>query len=132
METAALHEAAISFGVTPEDALVAGPLVVSPEVACAAWLEGRPLSLTARQVRIIGLLVSARGRLLSREALFEESTGRPHLERSRAVDMDMWRIRAALGAYAPFLRSVRKVGWKLDVTALERATYDAAASTTSP
>lgn len=76
---------------------------------------------------MLAALVGARGRLLSREALYHAATDRPLPMGSRAVDMDLWRIRRALGSLGRFLRSVRKVGYALDVPALERssAAYEA-------
>lgn len=109
----------LSSIVEPDDLLRAGPLAVSPHFACAGWLEGRPLDLGVRQVRLLALLVRAQGRLLTRDHLYEQLTGSMLAHGSRAVDKDMWRIRRALGSYGCFLRSVRKVGYALDVVALE-------------
>lgn len=101
--------------------LQVGPLAISPDVACACWLEGRLLELGVRQVRLLALLVRAEGRLLTRESLYQRATGSMLTPGSRAIDKDMWRIRRALGMYACFLRSVRKVGYSLDIAGLEAA-----------
>ncbi|HEX9775643.1 MAG TPA: winged helix-turn-helix domain-containing protein [Actinomycetota bacterium] len=97
-----------------------GPLAISPNVVCASWLDGRPLDVSARQVLILASLVRAHGRLLTRAELYERVTGAPMGPRSRAIDTDVWRIRRALGSYGRFLRSVRKVGYALDVDGLAR------------
>lgn len=105
-----------------EDVVRAGPLKVSPRVGCVALLFGEPLPLGVCQVRVLGALVSARGRVLSREDLYERSRQRPAAEGSRAIDQDAWRIRRALGPFGRFLRGVRKVGYALDTAGLEAAT----------
>lgn len=104
-----------------DDAVRAGPLEVSAETACEGWLDGRRLHLTVRQLRMLALLVRAGGAVVRREALYEAAAGRPFPMGSRAVEMDLWRIRRELGPHAAALRSVRKVGYALDVEALERA-----------
>lgn len=101
-----------------EEVFLAGPLIVSPLASCEARLGDRRLPLSARQVRMLALLLRAGGRLLSREDLYEGATGRPLPDGSRAVDMDLWRIRRALGPFSSALRSVRKVGWALDASTL--------------
>lgn len=92
---------------------------MSPFVACEAWLDGEPLRLSAHQTRVLGILARARGRLVTRDELYETSRGRPLRNRSRAIDSDVWRIRRALGPLGRHLRAVRKVGYALDVAALE-------------
>ena len=103
-----------------DDLLRAGPVEVSADVACAAWLDGCRLDLGIRQVRVLATLVRARGRLVPRHELFEAATGRPLPLRSRAIDMDVWRLRQALGPLGEYIRSVRKVGYAIDVDALDR------------
>lgn len=102
-----------------DDVVRAGPLVVSAEAASQCWLDGRALSLTVRQVRMLAMLVRARGALVARHELYRCSTGRDLPPQSRAVDMDLWRIRKELGPYGNTIRSVRKVGYACDVRLLE-------------
>jgi DNA-binding response OmpR family regulator len=117
----ARYTALIDVGsVYPEDLMRAGPVSVSPSIACTAWLDHRALPLGVRQVRILARLIAARGRLVSRSELYESLMQRPMPQGSRAIDMDVLRIRRALGPCGDHIRSVRKVGYALDVDALER------------
>ena len=69
-----------------------------------------------RQIRMLAIIVRADGRLLSREDLFRAAAGRQMRHGSRAVDMDLWRIRRALGVHAGLVRSVRKIGYALNTS----------------
>jgi DNA-binding response OmpR family regulator len=108
-----MHAERISQHV--DDVLRVGALAVSPEAASQCWLDDRPLRLTARQVRMLAVLVRASGALVRRDELYRATTGRDLPAKSRAVDMDLWRIRKELGRYGEAIRSVRKVGYGLDL-----------------
>jgi len=103
-----------SSGV-PGDRLVAGDLELDParhEVA----LAGRPVALSALELRLLETLLEADGRVLSRERLLDALYG--HAEgdvTDRAIDVYVKRLREKLGddpASPRYIATVRGVGYR--------------------
>lgn len=84
-----------------------------------ALLDARPLSLTVTEFRILESLISAGGRVLSRQALITRALGPGVTVTERTIDVHVTSIRKKLGDHAPLLRTVRGVGYRLVADAAE-------------
>lgn len=91
--------------------LVVGPLQVYVS-RYEAHLDGQPMELTAREFDLLVFMVRHRGRLLPREILLAEVWDLHGGIDSRTVDVHIRRLRAKLGIYAEWLRTLRGAGYK--------------------
>jgi DNA-binding response OmpR family regulator len=78
----------------------AGRLEVRPEEH-AALVDGRPLSLTVRELQLLVTLWSNPQRILTREELHTSVWGTPPRRDDRSVDVYVSRLRAKLGEAIP-------------------------------
>jgi len=76
-----------------------------------ALVSGREVPLTAREWQILALLVSARGRLVSRARILEDVWGDDRGTAAASLDVLMARIRKKLGS--EFVRTLRGEGYAL-------------------
>ena len=86
-------------------ALAAGRLQIRPEEH-AALVDGRPLSLTMRELQLLVTLASHPQRIMTREELFTEVWGSRPRRDDRSVDVYVSRLRAKLGEALPELRLI--------------------------
>lgn len=93
--------------------LEAGPLRIRDD-GSEARLNGSHLELTSAQGLVLAALVRRGGRLARRNDLYAEALGRPLPPRSRAVDIHIGRIRAALGHFGDLVVTVGRVGYRID------------------
>ena len=91
---------AIGNGHAPQE--VGGRLEIRPEEH-AALVDGRPLSLTMRELQLLVTLASCPQRIMTREELFAEVWGTQPRRDDRSVDVYVSRLRAKLGAALPDL-----------------------------
>src|ERR1700709_2687403 len=82
-----------------------GRLEIRPEEH-AALVDGRPLSLTMRELQLLVTLASHPQRIMTREELFTEVWGGPARRDDRSGDVYVSRLRAKLGAALPGLRLI--------------------------
>ena len=75
--------------------------------------EGRAVHLTAKEFALLVALLEARGRVLSRQSLLEGIWGYSYAEGTRTVDVHVRRLREKLPALAPFVRTVKSLGYRL-------------------
>lgn len=77
----------------------------------------RPTRLTKKEFRLLQVLLEAKGRVLSRDALLEQAW--PHSSihglDTRTVDVHIGRLRRKLGAAGQNIITVRNVGFRFDV-----------------
>jgi DNA-binding response OmpR family regulator len=85
-------------GETPKGA--GGRLEIRPEEH-AALVDGRPLSLTMRELQLLVTLAGHPQRIMTREELFAEVWGSQPRRDDRSVDVYVSRLRAKLGAALP-------------------------------
>ncbi len=90
--------------------LVHGAVSFDP-VARTAWLDDKALELTARELALLELLLSSKGRVLSRELIEEKLYGWGQELESNAVEVYVHHLRKKLGA--GFIRTQRGVGYAL-------------------
>ncbi|MEU5529196.1 response regulator transcription factor [Micromonospora chersina] len=99
----------------PEATVAAGPLEIDP-VRFVARKDGRELTLTATEFRLLLELARRPGQVFTRELLLDRVWGHSYLGDSRLVDVAVQRLRAKVedDPGAPTLiRTVRGAGYKL-------------------
>jgi len=98
-----------------EERLKVGALVID-RAAHEVMLEGRPVTLTAKEFALLAFLAANRGRVFSREALLGRVWGPRYDGGARTVDIHVRRLRAKLGFALP-LETLRGAGYKLSTPA---------------
>jgi DNA-binding response OmpR family regulator len=83
----------------------AGRLEIRPGER-AALVDGRPLSLTMRELQVLTTLASNPQRIMTREELYLKVWGRLPHRADRSVDVYVSRLRAKLGRALPQLRLI--------------------------
>jgi DNA-binding response OmpR family regulator len=83
----------------------AGRLEIRPDEH-AALVDGRPLSLTLRELQLLTELASNAERIMTREELYQAVWGRPPRRFDRSLDVYVSRLRAKLGQAIPELRLI--------------------------
>jgi len=89
-----------------------GPLAIEPESA-QVLLDGRQLSLTATEYRLLIALARHPGRVFSRRQLLASAWGQPGHGPHRTVDTHVRRLRAKLGPHQTLVETVRGLGYRL-------------------
>ena len=107
-------ESGSATGAAASDAalLRAGPLVIDPgkhEVT----VDGQPVRLTLTEFKLLVALLTARGRVLTRDQLMDKAMGADVFVTDRAIDVHVTAIRKKLGSASWLVRTVRGVGYRL-------------------
>jgi two-component system, OmpR family, response regulator len=95
--------------------LAAGRLQIRP-AEHAALVDGRPLSLTMRELQLLVTLAAHPQRIMTREELFTEVWGGRPRRDDRSVDVYVSRLRAKLGQALPEMRLIHThngIGYRL-------------------
>jgi DNA-binding response OmpR family regulator len=79
---------------------LAGRLEIRPQER-AALVDGRPLSLTLRELQLLITLASHPQRIMTREELYSEVWGSRPRHADRSVDVYVSRLRSKLGDALP-------------------------------
>ncbi len=95
---------------TEERHKVAG--IVVDKAGHEVYVDGRPISLTAKEFALLAYLCERRGKVLSREHLLARVWGNRYEGGPRTVDIHVRRLRAKLGDALP-LETLRGSGYKL-------------------
>jgi two-component system phosphate regulon response regulator PhoB len=74
--------------------------------------NGRPLTLTLTEFKLVTVLAERRGRVQSRDQLLKDVWGYNSVIDTRTVDTHMRRLRHKLGGAAKYLDTVRGVGYR--------------------
>ena len=98
-----------------------GPVRAGPiDMDLERWtitVGDRPVRLTKKEFKLLQVLLEAKGRVLSRDALLEQAW--PHSSihglDTRTVDVHVGRLRRKLGAAGRHIITVRNVGFRFDV-----------------
>jgi DNA-binding response OmpR family regulator len=83
--------------------------VARHEVRC----QGKPVSLTSKEFRILQALLSSSGRVLSREAILTKVWGEDTHVIDRTVDVHIAKLRQKIPLLAKAIETVKDVGYKL-------------------
>jgi len=74
-------------------------------------VEGQPVAVTAAEFRLLKVLMSARGRVLSREQLIDMVMGVSVAVTDRVIDVHVSALRKKLGPAAGWVHTIRGVGY---------------------
>jgi DNA-binding response OmpR family regulator len=95
----------MATGTGNSSQLAAGQLEIRPDEH-AALVDGRPLSLTVRELQLLVTLAEHPQRIMTREELFAAVwQGQPRRD-DRSVDVYVSRLRAKLGEALPGMRLI--------------------------
>jgi len=83
--------------------------VARHEVRC----QGKPVSLTSKEFRILQALLSSSGRVLSRDAILSKVWGEDTHVIDRTVDVHIAKLRQKIPLLAKAIETVKDVGYKL-------------------
>jgi DNA-binding response OmpR family regulator len=90
---AALRRSSLPRGLAvTAGAFQMGDLRVVPE-ELRAYRDGRPIELSTRDVKLLGLLHANRGKVLDRNTIFDEVWGQQYLPSSRTLDQHISQLR---------------------------------------
>jgi DNA-binding response OmpR family regulator len=92
--------------------LTYGAIVVDPERHTVV-LEGREVTLTAKEFLLLEYLLVNRGRVLSRDVLLERVWGYRYTGGTRTVDVHVRRLREKLPVLVEAIVTVKQFGYKL-------------------
>ncbi|HEV7623122.1 MAG TPA: response regulator transcription factor [Amnibacterium sp.] len=92
--------------------LSVGGVELDPERR-AVRVDGRPVALTATEFDLLAKLMSAPGRVFTREQLLSSVWGQADYGGGRTVDVHVAQVRAKLGPSSP-IRTLRGVGYAVD------------------
>ena len=96
--------------------LKAGPLSIDTSKHAVA-VDGQVVRLTLTEFKLLTALVSARGRVLTRDQLMDKAMGSDVFVTDRAIDVHVTAIRKKLGEAHWLIQTVRGVGYKLQESA---------------
>ena len=118
LRVAALLRRLAAPAVSAGSTITAGPITVDRS-AHRATLDGRDLSLTATEYKLLLTLLERRGRVQSRPQLLETVwEAQPDIQ-TRTVDMHVQRLRTKLGDEGRMIETVRGFGYRF--RAVDRA-----------
>ena len=92
--------------------LRAGPLVIDTSKH-EVTVDGDAVRLTLTEFKLLSALVSARGRVLTRDQLMDKAMGTDVFVTDRAIDVHITAIRKKLGTANWLVHTVRGVGYRL-------------------
>ena len=97
---------------TSEERCVCGAITLDP-LRHRVDVGGRPLHLTTMEFKLLNMLITEPGRLLSREMLLTGAWGYDTAIDTRTVDTHVRRLRSKLGKSAAAIETVRGCGYRL-------------------
>ena len=77
----------------------------------AATLDGRPVDLTARELRILGYLMHRQGRIVSQAELMDHVYALDDIRESNTIEVYVGRLRKKLGKTC--IRTIRGLGYRI-------------------
>ncbi|MFL5908230.1 MAG: winged helix-turn-helix domain-containing protein [Solirubrobacterales bacterium] len=81
----------------------------------AALVDGRPLTLTVRELQLLAELAHNPERVMTRDEIYARVWGRPYRESDRSVDVYVGRLRAKLERALPgrrFIHTHTGIGYR--------------------
>lgn len=75
-------------------------------------INGNKISLTYKEFEMLSLFMKNRGRVFSRDVLYNEIWGEDYVGETRTVDVHIRTLRQKLGEYGEMIETVRHVGYK--------------------
>lgn len=93
--------------------IVNGPLSIDPD-RCLVAVEGREVTLTTIEFKLLLNLAERLGRVQSRELLLKNVWGYNYVGDTRTVDTHVTRLRTKLGEGGELIKTVRGFGYKME------------------
>jgi two-component system phosphate regulon response regulator PhoB len=90
--------------------LSSGPVVLDAE-RHSVTVQGNPIDLTTTEFRLLQAILSADGRLRSREQLIDAALGQNVAVVDRTIDVHVAALRRKLGPAAKWVQTVRGEGY---------------------
>jgi len=113
---AAIRRAGVTAGMTHGERVEVPGLVIDPDLH-RAILDGADAELTRTEFRLLSVLASERGRVMSRDQLQQRVWGTPYRPRDRSVDVCVRKLREKLdqrsSTYA-YIHTHYGVGYRFD------------------
>jgi DNA-binding response OmpR family regulator len=102
----------------PQDRVLSVADLVLDRATVEVSRSGRPLTLTARELALLELLMSAPGRVFSRERILSNVWGVDEDPLTNVVDVFIRRLRAKVdgGGEPPLIQTVRGIGYRIAAT----------------
>ncbi|MFW6154816.1 MAG: response regulator [Planctomycetota bacterium] len=94
------------------DVLTAGPILLDRQ-KYRVDVDGKPVALTRTEFRLLGAIVAAKGRVLSRSQLIDQALGMDAMVTDRTIDVHITALRRKLGNARGYVQTVRGVGYRL-------------------
>jgi two-component system phosphate regulon response regulator PhoB len=94
----------------PSEVFTIGPITVDA-ARHEVTVEGRPVSVTATEFRLLKALIAAGGRVLSRSQLIDSVLGTGTAVTDRTIDVHITALRKKLGPVSRWIQTVRGVGY---------------------
>ena len=91
-----------------------GELVLN-KVSHEAMLEGKPLDLTFSEFKMLEMLISHQGRVLSRKQITSFIQGEDVVAAGRTIDTHISSLRKKLNSYGDRIETVRGVGYRISI-----------------
>jgi two-component system phosphate regulon response regulator PhoB len=107
----ALLRRAASAPALTKGVFSAGPLVIDQH-RYAVEHDGKSISLTLTEFKLLAALAVAKGRVLTRNQLMDQAIGLDTVVTDRTIDVHVTTLRRKLGAARNCIQTVRGVGYK--------------------
>jgi len=105
-------ESASAAAGTEGGTLRAGPLTIDTQKH-EVLVEKESIKLTLTEFKLLSALLTARGRVLTRDQLMDKAMGTDVFVTDRAIDVHITAIRKKLGSASWLVHTVRGVGYRL-------------------
>ncbi len=89
-----------------------GPICIDME-RHGVEVDGKKITLTLTEFRLLVAIISARGRVLERNRLIDEALGIDAVVTDRTIDVHLAALRKKLGSARKYIQTVRGLGYKL-------------------
>lgn len=100
-------------GIVGEETVSSGAIMMNL-YRRTVFVNGKEISLTPKVYAILRILITSRGRMVSREQLLVKVWGYDFEGNERVVDNHVKKLRRALGSAASQIKTVVKIGYKLE------------------
>ncbi|MFB3890720.1 MAG: response regulator transcription factor [Phycisphaerae bacterium] len=97
---------------TGKGPMLVGQIMVDPD-RYVVEVDGHPAALTPTEFRILLALASARGRILTRNQLIDQTLGPDAVVTDRTIDVHLTSMRRKLGKARDCIKTVRGIGYRL-------------------
>ena len=99
---------------TGKGLLKVGPIEINRDTH-QVKIDGKTISLTLTEFRLLVAVIAARGRVLTRNLLIDHAIGLNAIVTDRTIDVHMAALRRKLGKARKYIKTVRGLGYQLVV-----------------